>query len=92
MSSFVRLLFSRALFLLQRSCFSSSTVSELQAKGGPGDIQVALMSSKTGTMLDDAQMTEPLRYNALLTRLFKFAYFTHYEDGQRLSPLRPMFS
>lgn len=37
-------------------------------------------------MLDDSEMTEPLRYNAILIRLFKFSYFTHVEDGSRNLP------
>ena len=44
------------------------------------------MSSRTNSMLDDSEMTEPLRYNAILTRLFKFSYFTHVDDGSRSPP------
>ena len=55
----------------------------MQREGGPEPINAVFVSG-AGSNGSGEEMPEPLRYNILLTNLFKFSYFVKVTDGTRL--------
>lgn len=58
----------------------------MQREGGPEPINAVFVGETglNGPRGTGEEMIEPLRYNVLLTHLFKFSYFVNVVDGTHI--------